>query len=119
MNKAQWSSVAEDWLVGKDNFSLFHSSKGDFFYEVLLDPFKVFILHVWEYAFEVVLMFLGELKVFDELLDGFESGENCILTSKGVLPEEDFEGGLLFVLVLDEVRVRTGELVEVVVEKVD
>lgn len=72
-----------------------------------------------EDGFEVVFMLLGELEVFDKVFDGFESSEDGVVSAKGVLPEEDFEGGLLLMFVLDEVGVGAGELVEVVVEEVD
>ncbi len=64
-------------------------------------------------------MFLGELEGFEELFNGFESGEDGVVAIKGVLSEEDFEGGFFLVLVLEEVRVGTSKLVEVVVEEVD
>ncbi len=64
-------------------------------------------------------MFFGELEGFKELLDGFEPGEDGVVAVKGVLSEKDFKGGLFLVLVLEEVRVGTSELVEVVVEEVN
>jgi hypothetical protein len=118
LNEAQRPSVTQDWFVGKYYFALFHTSKIDFLREVLFNPGEVLTFHVWEDVLKVLLVFFCEFEVLDHFFDGFESGENSILASKGVLSEEDFEGGLLFVFVLDEVGVGTGELVKVVVEKV-
>ena len=64
-------------------------------------------------------MFFSKSEVFDKILHRFKTGKNCVLSSKGIFPEEDFEGGLLFVLVLDKIGVGTSELIEVIVEKVN
>jgi hypothetical protein len=69
----------------------------------LLNPGEVLVGHVREDRLEVFLMFFSELEGFDELFNGFESGKNGVVSIERVLPEEDFEGGLLFVLVLDKV----------------
>lgn len=119
LNKSEGSSVAENGFVGKNYFTFFHASDGDFGREILLDPGEVFIGHVWEDGPEVVFMFFGELEGFDELLDGFESGKNGVVSIEGVLSEEDLEGSLFFMFVLEEVGVGAGELVEVIVEEVD
>lgn len=72
-----------------------------------------------EDAFQVFLMLLGELEVLDKIFYRLESCKDCIFSTERVLPEEDLKGGLLFVLVLNEIRIRTSELIQVVVEKVD
>jgi len=41
------------------------------------------------------------------------------LPSKWVLSEEDFKGGLLLMLILNEIRVGASELVQIIVEKVN
>ncbi len=69
----------------------------------MLNPGEVLVGHVREDRLEVFLMFFSELEGFDELFNGFESGKNGVVSIERVLPEEDFEGGLLFVLVLDKV----------------
>lgn len=119
LNESEGSGVAENGFVGKDDFSFFHSPDGDFGGEVLLEPVEVLILHVWEDGLEVVLMFFGEFEGFEEVFDGFETGEDGIVSIEGVFPEEDFEGGLFLVFVLDEVGVGASELVEIVVEEID
>lgn len=50
-------------------------------------------------------MFVGDLEVSEEFPNGFESCEDCVLSSKGMFPEEDLEGGLIFVFVVIEVGV--------------
>jgi hypothetical protein len=119
LDESEGSGVREEGFVGEDNFAFFHSSDGDFGGEVLFKPVKEFVLHVGEDGFEVFFVFRGELEGLDELLDGLESGEDGIMAIEGVLSEEDFEGGLFFVFVLDEVGVGTGELIEIVVEEVN
>ena len=119
LNESEGSGVREEGFVGEDDFTLFHSSYGDFGGEVLFEPVKEFVLHVGEDGFEVFFVFRGELEGLDELLDGLKSGEDGIMAIEGVLSEEDFEGGLFFVFVLDEVGVGTGELIEIVVEEVN
>lgn len=48
-------------------------------------------------------MFLCESEGIDELPHSFESCEDGVLSAEGVFPEEDFKGGLILMLAIEEV----------------
>lgn len=64
-------------------------------------------------------MSLSDGKIFNETSDSFKASKDDILSTEGILPEEDLESRLIFVFVVLEVGVGAGELVEIVEEKVD
>ena len=58
-------------------------------------------------------------EILNEVPDSLKASKDDILPTEGILPEENLEGCLILVLVVLEVGVRAGELVEVVEEKVN
>ena len=66
---------------------------------------------------QVVFFCFGKGKVVKEILDGSQTCEDDVLAGEGVLSEEDFESGGLFVFVADEVGVGASELIQVGVEE--
>ena len=61
-------------------------------------------------------MLVGKFKRANKLPDSLNTPKNGILSTERMFPKEDFEGGLIFVLVSLEVSEGTCELIEVVEE---
>ena len=64
-------------------------------------------------------MLLGNLEGVEEMPDGLQSCEDGVLSCEGILPEEDFESSMVFMLAVLEVGIGACELVKVIEEDVD
>lgn len=64
-------------------------------------------------------MFLRKSEGADKLSHSFESCKDGVLSTERIFPKKDFEGGLILMFAIEEIRVGTGELVEVVEEEID
>ena len=85
----------------------------------MLDPIDIFLAEIGKRLLEIVDLMLCDGEILNEVPDSLKASKDDILPTEGILPEENLEGCLILVLVVLEVGVRAGELVEVVEEKVN
>lgn len=85
----------------------------------MFDPINILLAKIRECFLEIVYLRLCDGEILNEVSDSFKPSEDDILPTEGILSEENLESCLIFVLVVLEVGVGAGELVEIVEEKVD
>lgn len=87
--------------------------------KILPYPIEVLLAEGREGLLEEVLVLLGDGEGVEEGSHRLQSSKDSVLSSEGILPEEDFESSMVLVLAVLEVGVGAGELVEVVEQHVD
>jgi hypothetical protein len=87
-----------------------------FLTEILFEPIEIIWSEIWKGLLQKLFLLRRELESANKLSDSFQTCENDVFSTEGVLPEENLKSGLILMLIVLKVGIGASELVQVVEE---